>query len=32
VEPWHWRYVGIDLAKLLYENKITIAEYNEKFK
>ncbi len=27
VEPWHWRYLGIDLAKYLYDNNITFAEY-----
>lgn len=32
VEPWHWRYLGIDLAKNLYENKLTLAEYNKNLK
>lgn len=27
VEPWHWRYVGQDLAKLLFESKMTLGEY-----
>ena len=31
IEPWHWRYVWIDLAKNLIENNMTIAEfYNKK--
>jgi D-alanyl-D-alanine carboxypeptidase len=32
VEPWHWRYVGVDLARMLFENKTTIAEYNKNLK
>jgi len=31
VEPWHWRYLWIDLATYLYENKLTIAEFYEKY-
>lgn len=27
IEPWHWRYLGVDLATYLQENKITIAEF-----
>ena len=27
IEPWHWRYLGVDLASYLHENKITIAEF-----
>ena len=27
VEPWHWRYVGVDLAKELYEKNQSIAEW-----
>lgn len=27
IEPWHWRYVGEDLALILKEYKITFAEY-----
>ncbi len=27
VEPWHWRYVGVDLATYLRENKMTFGEY-----
>ncbi len=26
-EPWHYRYVGVELAKLLYENNWTLDEY-----
>ncbi|NLL52981.1 MAG: M15 family metallopeptidase [Peptococcaceae bacterium] len=26
-EPWHLRYVGKDLAKILYENNLTYEEY-----
>lgn len=26
-EPWHYRYVGIDAAKYIYENQITFEEY-----
>jgi len=26
-EPWHYRYVGTDVAKYIYENKITYEEY-----
>lgn len=26
-EPWHYRYVGIDVAKYIYEHKITYEEY-----
>lgn len=28
-EPWHLRYVGIDLAKYLYAHKLTLDEYYE---
>ena len=27
VEPWHWRYVGVELATILHEHKQTFAEY-----
>ena len=31
IEPWHWRYMWIELATYLKENSITIAEfYNKK--
>lgn len=26
-ESWHYRYVGVDVAKYIYENKITFEEY-----
>ena len=26
-EPWHFRYVGIDLAKYLFDNNLTLDEY-----
>ena len=26
-EPWHYRFIGIDLAKELYETNITLEEY-----
>lgn len=29
-EPWHIRYVGIDLATKLYQNQMTLEEYYEK--
>ena len=27
VEPWHWRYVGMELALILKEYNVTFAEY-----
>ena len=30
-EAWHYRYVGIDIAKYIYENNITYEEYFVKF-
>lgn len=27
VEPWHFRYVGKDIAKYIYDNNITLEEY-----
>jgi D-alanyl-D-alanine carboxypeptidase len=27
VEPWHWRYLGSDLATKLYERDITFTQY-----
>ena len=30
-EPWHYRYVGKDIAKDIYEKKITFDEYYVKF-
>ena len=26
-EPWHFRYVGIEHAKIIYENNLTLEEY-----
>lgn len=28
-EPWHYRYVGIDAAKVIYENKMCLEEYSK---
>ena len=28
-EPWHYRYVGIDIATYLYKNNITLEEYKK---
>ena len=30
-EPWHYRYVGVDVATYIYENNITYEEYYEYF-
>lgn len=27
VEPWHWRYVGVELATYLAKNQMTFSEY-----
>lgn len=32
IEPWHWRYVWNNLAKELFEEKITFSEYYNKTK
>jgi len=32
IEPWHWRYVWVKLAKYLQENNMTFAEYYHKRK
>ena len=29
-EPWHFRYVGLDVAKYIYENNITLEEYKRR--
>lgn|SRR5574344_387089 len=29
-EPWHYRFVGIELAKYLFKNKLTLEEYYKK--
>lgn len=26
-EPWHYRFVGTDIAKFIYENNLTLEEY-----
>lgn len=31
-EPWHFRYVGKNLAKYLYDNNYTLEEYYQKIK
>ena len=31
-EPWHFRYVGKNLAKHLYDNDYTLEEYYQKIK
>lgn len=30
-EPWHYRYVGVDTAKIMYEKNITLEEYYDKY-
>lgn len=30
-EPWHYRYVGKEVAKYVYENDLTLEEYHEEF-
>lgn len=30
-EPWHYRYVGLDAAKIIYEEDITYEEYYAKY-
>ena len=32
VEPWHWRYLGIELATELYEKQITFTEWVRKYR
>lgn len=29
-EPWHYRFVGLELAKYIYENNLTLEEYYQK--
>jgi len=29
-EPWHYRYVGVDIATYLFNNKLTLEEYKKK--
>ncbi len=28
-EPWHWRYVGVDVAKILHDKHINFSEYQK---
>lgn len=28
-EPWHYRYVGVEVAKIIFEEKLTLEEYHE---
>ena len=30
-EPWHYRFVGTDVAKIIYEESITFEEYHAKY-
>jgi D-alanyl-D-alanine carboxypeptidase len=30
-EPWHYRYVGIKAAKIIYKNNLTLEEYYRKY-
>ena len=30
-EPWHYRYVGKDVAKIIYEENLTLEEYYNKY-
>jgi D-alanyl-D-alanine carboxypeptidase len=30
-EPWHYRYVGVGVAKVIYENNLTLEEYFEQY-
>lgn len=30
-EPWHYRYVGEAVAKIVYDNELTLEEYYEKY-
>ena len=31
-EPWHYRYVGKNVAKIIHENNITLEEYHKRLK
>ncbi len=31
-EPWHYRFVGVELATILYNQEITLEEYYERLK
>lgn len=30
-EPWHYRYVGLDTAKTIHDEKLTLEEYYDKY-
>jgi D-alanyl-D-alanine carboxypeptidase len=30
-EPWHYRYVGVDVARICYEENLTLEEYFYKY-
>lgn len=30
-EPWHYRYVGVEVATKIYTEKLTLEEYHEKY-
>jgi len=30
-EPWHYRYVGIEIASYIYENNLTLEEYKKNY-
>ena len=30
-EPWHYRYIGQDIATYIYQNNITFEEYYAEF-
>ena len=30
-KPWHWRYVGKELASFLKEQNLTLEEYHEQY-
>lgn len=30
-EPWHYRYVGTEIAKIIYEENLTLEEYYNKY-
>lgn len=30
-EPWHYRYVGEEIAKVIYENNLTLEEYYDQY-
>ena len=30
-EPWHYRYVGTDIAEVIYKESLTLEEYYDKY-